>query len=81
MGRKDILMDWVREALAANGGSATLVDVARHIWSNHETELRQAGDLFFTWQYDMRWAAMRLRKLGKMAPEDGSRSGLWSLLR
>ena len=54
---REALVDWVREALLAYPNGATIVQVAKHIWDKHQAELAQAGDLFFTWQYDMRWAA------------------------
>jgi hypothetical protein len=73
------LQDWVREALKRLGGSAPLVEVAKQIWSAHEQELRSAGDLFYTWQYDMRWAAERLRKQGVMKTVDLSPRGVWEL--
>ena len=56
------LQDWVVHALEAHGGKATIVQSAKHIWENHESELRASGDLFYTWQYDMRWACTRLRE-------------------
>ncbi len=74
MADKSDLKTWVVDALEATGGTSTIVEVARHIWDHHEQELRRSGDLFFTWQYDMRWAATALRKEGKMG------SG-WTLLK
>jgi hypothetical protein len=56
----------VHEALIALGGNAPLARVAEHIWKKHEVDLRASGDLFYTWQYDMRWAAQRLRDAGKL---------------
>jgi len=56
------LEDWIVQALRESGGRASVVDVARHIWAQHGNELRRSGDLFYTWQYDMRWAAYRLRR-------------------
>ncbi|MFT4150441.1 MAG: hypothetical protein QM656_09605 [Paracoccaceae bacterium] len=67
MANKDTLKIWVKEALSEFGGSAKLVEVAKYIWENHEQELRSSGDLFYTWQYDMRWAATSLRRAGVMA--------------
>lgn len=73
------LQDWVIEALKANGGSGTIVQVAKHIWSNHEHELKASGDLFFTWQYDMRWACTRLRERKIVQPAEISDRGEWKL--
>jgi hypothetical protein len=60
--------------------TAPLVDVARHIWSRHEADLRAAGDLFFTWQYDMRWAAQKLRDAKKLAYERKNGRPVWRLI-
>lgn len=77
MATKSDLTDWVLEAIEAQGGEARLVDVAERIWRNHEDELRASGDLFYTWQYDMRWAAQRLRNQGVLAPDDTTPQGVW----
>jgi hypothetical protein len=53
MATKYDLQQWVEDALRSLGGSGTVVDVAREIWNEHEEELRDSGDLFYTWQYDM----------------------------
>ena len=76
---KKLLKDWVVEALRASGGSASVVDVAKHIWAAHEQEIRWAGDLLFTWQYDMRWAAHALRREGVVRRADRSPRGIWEL--
>jgi hypothetical protein len=78
-GKQD-LVAWVREALWANGGRGSVVDVSRFIWEHHEPELRQSGDLFYTWQYDIRWAATQLRHQGILKPVGESPRGLWELL-
>jgi hypothetical protein len=64
MSNKADLIVWVEEALLELG-EATVVEVAKHIWENHEQDLRSSGDLFYTWQYAMRWAAQELRDQGK----------------
>jgi hypothetical protein len=74
-------MSWVYEALTKHGGEARIVDVAKHIWVHHESDLRASGDLYYTWQYDMRWAAKRLRDEGKIASPEGSPRGIWALAR
>lgn len=61
------LTDWVHAALVELGGRGSQLDVAKLVWRDHERDLRDSGDLFFTWQYDIRWAATRLRKRGVMA--------------
>ena len=61
---KAVLQSWLVEALASLGGSATVVDICREIWHLHREDLEVSGDLAFTWQYDIRWAAKVLRDEG-----------------
>ncbi len=70
------LEDWVVEALKNLGGEGTIVQVAQQIWLLHENELRRGGDIFYTWQYDMRWAKKRLRDQGLLIIP---RRGVWKL--
>jgi len=79
MSNKTDLQTWIIEAPQRNGGTAQLLDVAKDIWGHHEADLRERGDLFYTWQYDMRWAAQRLRNAGELAPVNNARNGTWSL--
>ena len=73
------LADWIYYALKANNGRGTIVQLCKYIWNNHENDLRNAGDLFYTWQYDVRWAANELRRSGKMKPVNLSPKGIWEL--
>ena len=68
------------EALKANGDKGTIVEVCRYIWQNYSGELKKSGDLFYTWQYDVRWAATNLRENGVMKTVDESQKGIWELL-
>ena len=77
MNTRDVLKDWVKGALCRNDGKLKLIDVAKDIWTHHEKELRSSGDLFFSWQYDMRWAATALRKAGEI--EAANDRGIWKL--
>ena len=79
MAAKNDLMDWVLEALVELGGTARVVDVSKVVWRRHEHDLRASGDLFYTWQYDIRWAAQKLRDSGKLKSMSGKRSGAWQL--
>lgn len=70
---------WVREALGALGGEGHINEVAREIWLAHENDLREQGEHFYSWQYDIRWAAQKLRESGKAGlRKQGSRS-VWYL--
>lgn len=79
MAKREDLSDWLVRALEANGGSATIVEVCKYVWENYEDELRKSGDLFYTWQYDIRWAATQLRKQGIMRAAIASPKGIWEL--
>lgn len=79
MAKREDLQNWIVAALKAHAGSASIVQVAQHIWTHHEDELRASGDLFFTWQYDMRWAGMRLRKRKIVQAAEISKRGEWQL--
>jgi hypothetical protein len=74
---KDDLKQWVLEAIDAHHGRANLVDVAKHIWDHHEADLRGHGEGFYTWQYDMRWAAQSLRDEGILADAETTPRGIW----
>ena len=76
---KERLGVWIVEALQDYGGSAALVDVCRHVWEHHEADLVASGDLFFTWNYDIRWAATQLRTSGTMRAAAKSPRGVWEL--
>lgn len=79
MATKDDLCDWVIEALSAHGGRARIVEICKYIWQHYENELRQSGDLFFTWQYDVRWAGQKLRNNGTLIPVFRRRNVPWEL--
>ncbi|NBW76063.1 MAG: hypothetical protein EBR34_09705 [Sphingomonadaceae bacterium] len=70
------LKEWVLEALQSLN-RASIPAVAKHIWEKHEAELRASGDLFYTWQYAMRWEAQKLQHEGKILKL--GKSGLWEL--
>lgn len=78
--KRDDLTMVVLEALKYHKGSATILEVCKFTWSNYESELRKSVDLFYTWQYDIRWAGTVLRKEGKMKSKEISPRGLWELV-
>ena len=79
MGKRSMFLDWVVEALCAQGGASNALGVAQYIWKHHEADLRAAGDLFYTWQYDIRWAAKQLRDEGRLKPVEDSKPLPWAL--
>ena len=68
MASREDLKTWVIEALKAYGGSARIVQICEYIWNKYEAELRESGDLFYVWQYNMRWVGTQLRKEGVLQP-------------
>ena len=77
MANREDMCAWVEVAVKRLGGSASIVEVAEELWSTHEDELRESGRLLFTWQYDMRWCALVLRKRGFLRPANQSPRGVW----
>ena len=75
------LPDLLYTSLLNMGGSASIVGVCKYIWKNYEVELKSSGDLFYTWQYDIRWAATNLRKAKRMKDADISPSGIWEIIK
>lgn len=69
----------VVDALKAIGGSGSVVDVCREVWEQNEPALQDSGDLFFTWQYDIRWAAQVLRDSGVLMPTGRGARSRWAL--
>ncbi|WP_296579374.1 hypothetical protein [Phreatobacter sp.] len=69
----------VVKALDELGGTGTVVDVARLIWRDNEATLKASGDLYYTWQYETRWAAQRLRDEGKLTYGRENGRGVWQL--
>ncbi|MBS3780356.1 MAG: hypothetical protein KGY41_08160 [Desulfovermiculus sp.] len=76
--KKDLL-PLVSEALDAHGGSARIPVVCKYVWDNYESELRQSGELFYTWQSDIRWAANFLRKKRVLKSARHTGPGIWML--
>jgi hypothetical protein len=79
MATRDDLDAWVLAAIVRCGGEASVIEVARDIWRHHRTELEQSGDLLYTWQYDMRWAAQRLRHSKQLRTAEECPRGRWML--
>lgn len=57
---------WIVAALKSHGGSASLIEVARYMWTNYRADIDSSPNLLYTWQYEVRWSASELRKLGVM---------------
>jgi hypothetical protein len=73
------LVNWVLEAINALGGEAKIARISEYIWNKYEEELKKSGDLFYTWQYDLRWAGLKLRKAKLIETAEVSKKGHWRL--
>lgn len=78
--KKTDLPEALEAVLVDLGGAGTILEVCERFWARYEEELRASGDLFYTWQYDIRWAATTLRRKGTMRDASLSDSGVWELL-
>lgn len=76
---RDIMKIWVLEALKSLGGKGWSVKVSKYIWEHYEKELKKSGNMLYTWQYDIRWAAQSLRNEGKLKPVNNRRDLPWEL--
>lgn len=77
--KKNELPDLLFQCLKELGGEANIVAVCRYFWEHYEEELQNSGDLLYTWQYDIRWAATELRKRKIMLDAKESPKGVWQL--
>lgn len=73
------LPELLNKTLGALGGDASIIEVCKYFWDTYENDLRASGNLFYTWQYDIRWAATELRKSGIMKSAEDSKKGIWEL--
>ncbi len=71
---------WIIACLQQRGGSGWPREISKYVWANHKAELEASGDLLYTWQYDIRWAAQQLRNEGVLKPVNGRRDLPWELV-
>ena len=76
--RKD-LCPWIVEALNAFNGSAKIIKVKAYILDHHGDELKDSGNLFFTWNDDIFWAATQLRAQGTLKKAKATSKSVWEL--
>lgn len=87
MTRND-LPDLLYQLIKELGGKADMMTIFKKFWSEYETELRNSGDIFYTWNYDIRWAATKLRHQKRMRPAIKqentlgitSHKGIWEII-
>lgn len=76
---KDKLPELLYSAIEDLGGKSTIVEVCKYFWEHYENELKESEDLLYTWQYDIRWAATKLRKDNRMIDASISPRGIWEI--
>ncbi len=76
--RKD-LCDWIVEALKELNGSAQINKIREKIWQNHKDDLINSGNLHFTWNEDIFWAATQLRAKGILKKAKDTSKNVWAL--
>ena len=74
-----ILIDWIVEALKGLNGSAKIIEVREYIWQHHKDELVNSGNLHFTWNEDIYWAATQLREKKILKNAQATSKSVWSL--
>jgi hypothetical protein len=79
MATREDLDAWLIDILTALGGSASIVDVCKYVWEHHEADLKNSGNLFYIWQYVIRWSATRLRRKKIMRSVEDSPAHVWEL--
>ena len=76
-----MMKEWIVEALRYYSGSAHYILVSKWIWEHKRQELFDSGDMFYKWQYQIRWLAIELRKQGVLKTSEESPKGTWILRR
>ena len=72
---------WVEEALQELGGKGSIFEICKAVWLKHGDEITAAGDMFYKWQYEIRWAGDMLRKDGIINSAENSPRGVWQLAK
>ena len=88
MTRQD-LPDLLYKTIKSLGGKVVMIEIFREFWKQYSEKLKSSGDLFYTWNYDIRWAATELRKQNRMTPAstkenpkglNTSPKGIWEII-
>ena len=75
--KRDDFMPLIIEALHANHGSLKIHEVCKSVWNNNSARIIQSQQVLYTWQYDIRWAANKLRRQNKIISKP---RGYWTLI-
>lgn len=79
MSKKNILKIILLDTLLDLGGTATILEISKHIVANYSKNLERHNTLVYTWQYDLRWAANYLRKEGLLKSAKESKKDKWEI--
>lgn len=63
-------------ALKEYKGQAKIHQVCEHVWTHNSSQIMESKQVLYTWQYDIRWAANKLRRENKIVSEP---RGYWKL--
>ncbi len=77
--KKTDLPQYLYSTMIVIGGKGSIIDICKSFWKEHRQELEQSGNLFYTWQYDIRWAATELRNQKKLKAANISPKGIWEI--
>ena len=77
---KEMLPDLLYGVFKDMSGHGSIISICKRFWSNYENELKNSDDLFYTWPYNIRWAATAFRKTGRMQDANLSPSGVWEII-
>lgn len=77
MVKRYLLKTWALEALDYFGGQATFAQIAKFIHDHHEQDLKDSGELYYIWQYELNWAGTKLRREGYLLPKPKGEYGPW----
>ena len=77
---RESMKQQIIESLKERNGSAWPREVSKYVWDNYEADLNDSGDILYTWQYDIHWAAQQLRYDGILRPVYGRRDLPWKLV-
>lgn len=79
MATRENMKPWVLAALKSMGGTGWPREVSKYIWHNYRDQIEGSDSLLYTWQYDIRWTAMAMRKEGLLKPVEGRTDKPWEL--
>jgi hypothetical protein len=79
--KRQDLTDILEEALISLGGEGKIVEICEYIWSKYKDDLYLSGDIFYTWQYDLRMCAKEtLKAKGEIITLKDGKKSIWKLV-